>query len=368
MKEINVTNTPSLTVSKTLNMLSKCFCNTITSEYPVKDLPPVMLWGPPGVGKSQLVQQLKNEIETNTDKSVTVTDVRLMLFNPIDLRGIPTSDKNKTSAIWLKPKIFDMDPSDNIINILFLDEISAAPPSVQAAAYQITLDRVIGEHKLPDNCIVIAAGNRVTDKSVAYKMPKALANRLCHFEILSDFNSWRDWAVKNGINQKILGFISFKRDCLMGFDSRNDDNAFPTPRSWEKVSKILNTVDDNVETMYPVIAGLVGSGAAIEFKTWCDVYDQLPSVNDIFNGKNPPIPKKPDILYALISTMFDHAKKHKYDLDKIANSIKYAMRLPADFSFVLLKDYTYIEENYMSKLLQIPEFAAWLNTKGRDIK
>ena len=103
-----------------------------------------------------------------------------------------------------------MDPSDDIVNILFLDEISAAPQSVQAAAYQITLDRVVGEHKLPDNCIIIAAGNRVTDKSVSFKMPKALANRLCHFEIQSDFDSWRDWAVKNGINQKVLGFISFK--------------------------------------------------------------------------------------------------------------------------------------------------------------
>lgn len=366
MKEIKMTNSSALTVNKALEMLSLCYCSAINSGHPIKELPSVMLWGSPGVGKSQLVQQLKNEIEVKTGKRATVTDVRLMLFNPIDLRGMPTSNKDKTAAVWLKPKIFAMDPSDGIVNILFLDEISAAPQSVQAAAYQITLDRVVGEHKLPDNCIVIAAGNRLTDKSVAYKMPKALANRLCHFEIQADFESWKNWAVKKGINQKVIGFISFKRDSLMGFDAGKDDNAFPTPRSWEMVSNILNTVDDNIETMYPMISGLVGSGAAIEFKTWCDVYNQLPSVKDIFNGKNPPIPKKTDVLYALISTMFDYAKKHRDDLDKIANSIKYAMRLPADFSFVLFKDYTNIEYNYKSKLLQIPEFASWLSTKGRD--
>ena len=142
-----------------------------------------MLWGPPGVGKSQAIRQIAREIEENTGKRVEVTDVRLLLFNPIDLRGIPTSNADKTLAVWLRPQIFQMDDSDDIINILFLDEISAAPQSVQAAAYQITLDRVVGEHRLPDNCIVIAAGNRTTDKSVAFKMPKALANRVLHIEV-----------------------------------------------------------------------------------------------------------------------------------------------------------------------------------------
>ncbi|MBQ9850367.1 MAG: AAA family ATPase [Clostridia bacterium] len=365
MNEIKMTSTPALTVSKALDMLSMCYCKTINSGLPVKGLPSTMLWGPSGVGKSQLVQQLKDEIAAKTGKSVTVTDVRLMLYNPIDLRGIPTSNEDKTLAIWLKPKIFDMNPSSETINILFLDEISAAPPSVQAAAYQITLDRTVGEHKLPDNCIVIAAGNRVTDKSVAYKMPKALANRLCHIEIQADFKSWRDWAVKSGINQKVIGFISFKRDSLMDFDAGKDDNAFPTPRSWEMVSNILNTVDDNIETVYSMISGLVGNGTAIEFKTWCGVYNQLPSVKDIFNGKNPPVPKTTDVLYALISTMFDYAKNHSSDLEKIANSIKYAMQLPSDFSVVLLKDYMSIEKNYKSKLMKIPEFMKWLETKGR---
>ena len=205
---------PELDVESAQNVLLKMYVGYILNEIPFKKLPSVMLWGPPGVGKSQCVAELANEIYLMTGKQVSVTDVRLLLFNPIDLRGIPTSDANKEFSVWLKPKIFDMDESDDVVNILFLDEISAAPQSVQAAAYQITLDRIIGEHKLPDNCFVIAAGNRVTDKSVAFKMPKALANRLLHIEIVSDFGSWKKWAVKNGVNSKVTGFLSSRRDML----------------------------------------------------------------------------------------------------------------------------------------------------------
>ena len=127
-----------------------------------------------------------------------------------------------------------MDASEDIVNVLFFDEISAAPQSVQAAAYQITLvtlDRVIGEHKLPDNCIVIAAGNRIMDKSVTYKMPKTLANHLMHIEIAGSFSSWKEWAIRCGINEKVLGFLSFRHSYLMDFDSSSDDLAFATPRS-----------------------------------------------------------------------------------------------------------------------------------------
>ncbi len=135
------------------------YISLIRSGTPFRAFPSVMLWGPPGVGKSQGVRQIAEHITEETGKNVAINDVRLLLFNPVDLRGIPTANADKTLAVWLKPKIFQMDESTDTVNILFLDEISAAPPSVQAAAYQITLDRSIGEHRLPDNCIVIAAGN-----------------------------------------------------------------------------------------------------------------------------------------------------------------------------------------------------------------
>ena len=365
MKDVKLTNIPSMTIGRVVDDLTTVYSTVIKQRIPVKTVPSVMLWGPPGVGKSQAVRQLARGIEESTGKMVAITDVRLLLFNPIDLRGIPTANADKTLAVWLKPQIFQMNPSERIINILFLDELSAAPQSVQAAAYQITLDRVVGEHKLPDNCIVIAAGNRTTDKSVAFKMPKALANRVLHIEVEGNFDSWKEWAIRSEINKKVIGFLSFRRDYLMGFDSSSDDLAFATPRSWEMVSNLLNTVSDDVDRMYNLIAGLVGCGVAVEFRTWASVYDQLPDIMDIFAGRRPKLPHSTDAMYALVSSMVTYAREHKDDMAKIANSIEYAIMLPPDFSTILLKDYMDIEKGYKEKLMQIPEFVKWVRTKGR---
>ena len=365
MSDIKMTNIPSMNVGRIVKELANVYSTVINRQFPIKTVPSVMLWGPPGVGKSQAVRQIAKEIEGNTGKSVVVTDVRLLLFNPIDLRGIPTSNADKTLAVWLKPQIFQMDDSEDVVNILFLDEISAAPQSVQAAAYQITLDRVVGEHRLPDNCIVIAAGNRITDRSVAFKMPKALANRVLHVEVEGSFASWKEWAIASGINDKVIGFLSFRNNYLMGFDSSSDDLAFATPRSWEMVSNLLNRVSNDVDKMYSLIAGLVGCGVAVEFRTWANVYDQLPDIRDIFDGKMPKMPSNADAMYALTAAMVSYAREHKNEMKRIANSIIYADKMPADFSTVLMKDYMYIEKDYKEKLMAIPEFTVWLRTKGR---
>ena len=367
MSEAKLTNIPSMNVNRIIDTLADAYCSIINAGQPLKLLPSVMLWGPPGVGKSQAIRQLAKEIEKNTGKKSVVTDVRLLLFNPIDLRGIPTANADKTLAIWLKPQIFQMDPSENVVNILFLDEISAAPQSVQAAAYQITLDRVVGEHKLPENCIVIAAGNRTTDKSVAFKMPKALANRLLHIEVEGSFKSWKQWAIRSGIHPKVLGFLTFRQNYLMKFDAATEELAFATPRSWEMVSNILNFVSDDVDKMLQLISGVVGSGIAVEFRTWTRVYDDLPDLQEIFDGKNPKLPTGTDAMYALTAAMTAYARAHKDEISRIANSISYADRMPPDFSAMLMKDYMYIEKDYREKLLQIPAFSRWLSAKGRLI-
>ena len=365
MSNENCTNMPILSVEKTIETLGTSYQTIINSNLSPKVLPSVMLWGPPGVGKSQSVRQIAKDLEAATNKKVVVTDVRLLLFNPIVLRGIPTANADKTLAIWLKPQIFQMDDSKDIVNILFLDEISAAPQSVQAAAYQITLDRVVGEHKLPDNCIVIAAGNRMTDKSVAFKMPKALANRLMHIEIAGSFNSWKEWAIRSGINEKVLGFLSFRQSYLMDFDSSSDDLAFATPRSWEMVSNLLNCVSDDIDDMFSLISGIVGSGVAVEFRTWAKVYKDLPNIEDVFDGKTMKMPTGTDAMYALAASMTTYARDHKEEMSRIANSIRYAEKMPPDFSTVLMKDYMYIDKHYKEKLMTIPEFSKWLQTKGR---
>lgn len=360
-----LTNVPSMSVENVVNVLSGVYESVITKGLPIRTVPSVMLWGPPGVGKSQAIREIAQNISQSTGKRTFVTDVRLLLFNPIDLRGIPTASEDKSLAIWLKPQIFQMDESEDVVNILFLDEISAAPQSVQAAAYQITLDRVIGEHRLPENCIVIAAGNRMTDRSVTYKMPKALANRLMHIEVEEDFNAWKHWAVQSGINKQVIAFLSNFPQHLMGYESSNDDLAFATPRSWEMVSNLLNNVNGDPGTIKPLIAGLVGMGTTIEFLTWIEVFNDLPQMEDIFNGANPPLPKSTDALYALTSSMTAYASLHKEDMNLIANSIRYADQMPPDFSTMLMKDYMYLGEGFKQSLLKIPEYTKWLRTKGK---
>lgn len=364
MSEVKTPNLPTMSVDEVVNRLSAMYCAALKAGRPLKKFPSVMLWGPPGVGKSQAVREIGEKIRSETGKRVAITEVRLLLFNPIDLRGIPTASADKRLAVWLRPKIFDMDAGDGVCNVLFLDEISSAPPSVQAAAYQITLDRTVGEHRLPENCIVVAAGNRVTDRSVAYRMPKALSNRLLHIEVAASFLSWRRWAVENGIHEKVVGFLSFRQNYLSCFDPSNDDLAFATPRSWELVSNLLCELGGSIDALYPLIAGIVGTGVATEFRTWERVYRGLPSIEDIFAGRPAPVPKEPDALYALTASMTAYAREHKNDLTRIANSIRYADRLPPDFAVILMKDYLFLEKGYREKLMRLPEFVRWLSSKG----
>ena len=347
----------SLDVDKLVSLLGNSYSKLINNDKPISSFPSVMLWGQPGVGKSQAVRQIGNVINEKTGKTVIVTDVRLLLFNPIDLRGIPVADADRQLAIWLKPKIFDMKKDKNHINILLLDEISAAPQSVQAAAYQITLDRKVGEHVLPDNCIVIAAGNRITDKSVAYKMPKALANRLLHFNVESKFKSWKAWAIRKDINPMVIGFLSFKTDALNKFDPDREDLAFATPRSWEMVSNLLNNISDNINDIYPLIRGLVGTGVASEFRTFANVFHQLPDIKEIFEGVAFDVPKDPSVVYALCSAMVNYVKNNQDDLRGIANSIEYMRSLPRDFAIMLIQDYQLISDKFASKVRKMPEFA-----------
>lgn len=363
-QEIKLSGIPALTVGNMVQQLAGAYVSLIRKGAALKVMPSVMLWGPPGVGKSQAVRQIAKEIELETGKRTHVTDVRLLLFNPIDLRGIPTANEDKTLAVWLKPQIFQMEESEDVVNILFLDEISAAPQSVQAAAYQITLDRVVGEHRLPDNCIVIAAGNRTTDKSVAYKMPKALANRLMHLEVEVSFASWKEWAIAGGIHPAVVGYLTFRQEALLQFDAGSEELAFCTPRSWEMVSNVLQNVEGEVRTLFPLIAGLIGTGTASEFYTWCQVCRELPKMEEIFGGKAVRVPKKPDELYALVSAMTAYASAHREDLEGIRNSILYAEKLPPDFSVLLMRDYLSIEKEYGKKLLRIPEFSRWMQTRG----
>lgn len=356
------TNISRMSVNNVVELLASIYIPLINRKLGFSTLPTPFLWGPPGVGKSDAVKELAEIIEEKTSKHVVVTDIRLLLFSPVDLRGVPVADEEKQYAEWLKPRIFDLDDSEEVVNILFLDELTAAPQSVQAAAYQLTLDRGIGEHKLPDNTLIIAAGNRLTDHAVSYKMPSALANRLLHFEIGIDFKEWSKWAVENDVHPYVLGYLSFDSMKLYMEERLASEVAFPTPRSWMFVSNILNTFEEteDISKYLPLISGCIGMATAVEFVAWTKVYKNIPSVKDIFDGKVFECPRTHDAVYALLSKMVSYANKRETEedgitLEELENVCTYSRKFPSDFGslFVL---YLFRNELIRPKLKKTLEF------------
>jgi len=260
---------------------------------------PLFLWGPPGIGKSELVEGIASEL------GGLMIDLRLGQMEPTDIRGIPFYNKDSGKMDWAPP--VDLPDAETAaqypVVVLFLDELNSAAPSVQSAAYQLILNRRVGKYQLPDNVVMVAAGNRESDKGVTYRMPTPLANRFVHQEMKVDFASWQDWAVKNRIHKDVVGYLSFSKQDLYDFDSKSASRAFATPRSWSFVSQLL---DDDVdsETLTNLIAGTVGEGLAVKFMAHRKVASQMPSPADILTGKVKDLQvKEVSAMYSLVISM-----------------------------------------------------------------
>lgn len=353
-------NIPKVSVDEVVEMLSLLYAGTIQTRQPFKSIPTPFLWGPAGVGKSEAVVQLARRLESLTGKTAAITDVRLLLFSPVDLRGVPVADEHKKFCNWLMPRIFDMNPDSGHINLLFLDELSAAPQSVQAAAYQICLDRKIGEHTLPDNCIVIAAGNRTTDQSVSYKMPKALCNRLMHFDVETNYPSWLKWAVAHDVDSRVIGYLAFDNSKLC-VEPESSDTAYPTPRSWAFVSNLLKTADGDLEKIHPLISACVGTAAAIELATWSTTHAELPRVEEVLSGRNPAYPRSYDALLAFTASLVAavHSRRERLALEELENVCRYVKKFPTDVAMTFYTDLQKTEAIRL-KLMKCPSCREWL--------
>lgn len=265
--------------------------------------PAIYLWGPPGIGKSSVCRQVAERLE------IGFVDMRLALMDPTDLRGIPVPDGN--TARWLAPSALPQDKESS--GLLLLDELNLAPHLVQSSAYQLVLDRCIGEYELPAGWRIVAGGNRREHGARTYDMAAPLRNRFVHINFEQNLDDWMEWAIANKVADDVVAFIAFKNELLFKFDANQHEDAFPTPRSWEFVSRMLMQDDNPMppELMQEVMRGTVGEGASIEFFAFLQLKEELPHVEEILEGNNYK-PNRIDMACALAVSLASRVETEKH--------------------------------------------------------
>jgi len=332
--------TPSISTSKLIQQL----------EILLETDMPVFIHGSPGIGKSYIVHDIAQKREWE------LKDVRLSQLDPVDLRGIPSIVDGQT--VWMPPVFFPKESDKE--GILFLDELNSAPPSVQAAIYQLILDRKLGEYTLPPSWRIVCAGNRISDRGVVFKLPTPLANRMVHLSVESRFDDFKLFAIKNAFHSFVIGFLGFRPDLLATEPITEDDSnpAFATPRTWHFLSDILKK-NTKLEEIEPIIYGTIGYGAGIEFLSYIKVYENIPDIKAIYEGAYPDTEhiKSPALLYALVAALveyFDGSNQHTEHL------FVFSELLPTEFTVLLIKDAIVKDDNIATSVY----FDDWLAKYG----
>lgn len=326
-----------------------------------------MYWGSPGIGKSDsfraAAEQIKNSLgltgpvlERHQIKpflarggdirtTFGLFDLRLSQMDPVEVGGLPRENRTNGTMEKLPPSWFAHTLRDDLpdFGILLLEELPSAPMSVQTAAYQITLDKVIEDYKLKEGWATFAAGNRLTDGGQYFKMPNALANRLCHIDVESDVDSWRQWALEHNIDHSLIAFISFRSDLLNTTEdhvkNKGKGFAFATERQWAAVNDFLtNNPGADASVMHAVVSGLVGSGPAAEYIGFRDVWNNMPSIDGILIEPDTAIlPEDAATQFAVMTAL---AARATYD--NLAQCLRYTDRLMAkgrpEMAVLFIKD------------------------------
>lgn len=315
---------------------------------------PAMLHGSPGVGKSDVIRQLAKA------RGLELIDLRLSQLDPVDMRGVPSVDAKKKITSWNVPSFLPTEGK----GILFLDEINSAAQATQAAAYQLVLDRKLGDYTLPEGWSVIAAGNRTTDRAIVNQMSTALKNRFTHLNYEVNNDDWCEWALRSNISVEVLGFIRFRPMLLNEFEQRNDSKeerermqrlknaqAFATPRSWEFLSRVV-AQQPSKDLEYELYSGIVGEGCAAEFMGYLKYYRDLPNLDALLMAPDKTeVPDAPATLYALATGLATKATP-----DNLERVVKYALRMPAEFQVLLMKD-AIVRDNHLTNTKAFNEWA-----------
>lgn len=304
----------------------------------------VMVWGPPGIGKSSIVAQVAQAL------GIELIDVRLSQLALTDLRGLPVADTVRHTSRWYPPEFLPTQGS----GILFLDEINMAPPAMQGVAQQLILDRRIGAYQVPDGWLVWAAGNRKEDRAAVFDMPAPLSNRFIHLTVQPDADSFRVYALSIGLHEQVLAFLAYRPQLLHLVDPQRP--AWPSPRSWIMAGQLHSLGLD--------ISPAVGEGAAAELKAFVALYRDLPDLEGIATGTlRPPFPTEPSTRYALTLGLVTRAT----DPARTLNALSYLLdQAPAEWINLFAADLFPVlrQRQQMSAVIQSlvknPRFQAFM--------
>lgn len=335
-------------------------------------VPPIMIWGPPGVGKSSVIRDIARDLE------IGFIDVRLAQREPIDIRGLPVPTDD--GVHWHISAEWPRDPDSK--GIIIFDELTAADRTLQVAAYEFILDRRLGDlYTVPEGWYIVGAGNRASDRAVATTMSSALANRFMHVEIEPEVDAWIKWALRHNIHPLVTGFIRFKPECFFTMEG-NLERGWPSPRSWERVSTMLhllgNSKKQNMRMPDIAIEGLIGTGAGIEFNAFRQWSGEIENVLEMMldDQKKVVIPKEADKKYAICSAMVYHLWKGKDEKEQKAlldGFFRISIELSSDFAAMAMIDAMHgpnpakIDE-YCQMLLGNPLYSDWQNKHGSALK
>lgn len=290
----------------------------------------VMLWGKPGIGKTDVVHHTGHELGWG------VKDFRANLREPVDLRGVPVTDLASKTTLWLPPDELPRVDRDGEKGIFFCDEINTASSQMQAALFQLIHERKIGDYELPEGWVVVAAGNHVADRAAAQRMPTALRNRFAHIYVAPSVAAWATWATKNGVAPEVIAFVRFRPELIHRMP-RGDENAFPTPRSLTKAAKYVNASND---TRLRLFASHIGEDVATELDGYIRLYRSIGTLEDII--KNPgkaKVPTEPSERYAVCTGLARLATRENF-----GNVIKFADRLDGEGKMLIMHDATVRDE------------------------
>ncbi len=294
-----------------------------------------MVLGSPACGKSDVIREIASKY------NLKVIDFRLSQCDPTTLDGFPTISNGQ--ATFIPMDIFPLEgsplPKDEHGNemagwLLFFDEITSAVPAVQAAAYKIVLDRMVGSHHLHKNVAIVAAGNLETDNAVVEPMSTALQSRLVTLELEVHLDDWLEWAATKDIDHRIAAFLRFKPSNLYTFKPDHTDFTYAAPRTWNFANKLLKQIDVSDAVALPLLAGTISEGVANEFLVFCRIYESLPTIAQIIKTpKSLHVPDEPSVLFALTGSI-----AHNADADNIEALIEFVYRMPAEFQAICLKE------------------------------